>query len=606
MQIEHIALGRLSVAKINMRSGRKQPDVADILPSIKTRGVLAPLFVRPVTVPDGDAGGDADCYEILAGKRRYFASIEAAKESGEARDLPCIVLREGDDAEALEISMIENLLRQDPDEVTQWESFTRLVKEGRGIEDIAATFALTELQVKRILALGNLLPRIREAYRAEEIDAATVRHLTLASKAQQKAWLALVDDADAYAPRGSQLKSWLFGGASIAAGVALFDLEAYPGQIVADLFGEEGYFADKDAFWQAQIAEVEKRKAAYLEAGWADAVVVPAIEHFATWEYERVPRRKGGRVYIQLRANGEAVFHEGYVSRCEARDAERRARGEEDKPARAELTATLASYIDLHRHAAVSERLAGEPSLALRVMAAHAIAGSPLWSVRPAETASRNEAVAASLAGSPAVRGLAERRRAVLDLLGFEGDRDAICQDRYGADLVPVLHRLMKLGDAEVMQVIALVMAETLAIGSEAVAYLGEHLAVDMAGRWQADEAFFALLRDKEVLLAILREVGGDAVADAHASEKGATLKRLIADHLTGANERPKAKRWVPRWMAFPPAAYTERGGVPMVAAARRAKWLVEGEDGEAQVADSVEPSPVEAPDLQRAEPMAA
>src|SRR3546814_19185261 len=85
------------------------------------------------------------------------------------------------------------MLRQAPDAVTQWESYTRLVKEGRSVDDIAATFALTELQVKRILALGNLLPRIREAYRAEEIDAETIRHLTLANKAQQRAWLALFE-----------------------------------------------------------------------------------------------------------------------------------------------------------------------------------------------------------------------------------------------------------------------------------------------------------------------------------------------------------------------------------------------------------------------------
>src|SRR3546814_1635006 len=81
---------------------------------------------------------------------------------------------------------------------------------------IAATFALTELQVKRILALGNLLPRIREAYRAEEIDAETIRHLTLANKAQQRAWLALFEGDDTYAPRGSQLKAWLFGGGAIS------------------------------------------------------------------------------------------------------------------------------------------------------------------------------------------------------------------------------------------------------------------------------------------------------------------------------------------------------------------------------------------------------
>lgn len=595
MQIEHILLTQLSISKVNMRRGRKTPQIDDILPSIRKRGVLSPLFVRP--------NGSPDHFEILAGKRRYFASVEAARECEEERSLPCIVLGEGDDAEALEISMIENLLRQDPDEVTQWESFTRLVKEGRSVEDIAATFALTEMQVKRILALGNLLPRIREAYRAEEVDAATVRHLTLASKAQQKAWLALFEDRQAYAPRGSQLKGWLFGGASIATSVALFDLASYSGQTVTDLFGEDGYFADSDAFWTAQMAEVEARKATYLEAGWSDVVIVPPIEYFATWEYEHASKRKGGRVYIQCRANGEVVFHEGYISRREAQAAERRARGEDTKPARPELTSTLASYIDLHRHAVVSERLSTEPSLALRVMVAHAIAGSPLWSVRPAETASRNAKIAESLTASPATKALAERRRAVLDLLGFEESREALCQDRYGSDLIPVLHRLLKLEDGEVMRAMALVMAETLAIGSEVIEYCGQHLDVDMADCWQADEAFFGLLRDKEVMVAILGEVGGEAVASANATEKGATLKGLISDHLTGANERPKAERWVPRWMAFPPSAYTERGGVRSVSAATRTAWMVEGKDEEPETTQVPEEDGTEASET---EPLAA
>jgi ParB family chromosome partitioning protein len=567
MQITPVPLGQLSVAAINMRRGRKVPDVSDILPSIRARGVLSPLFVRP--------NGKPDHFEILAGKRRYFASLEAARELGEDRSLPCIVLGPQDDAEALEISMIENLLREDPDEVTQWESFTRLVKEGRSIEDIAATFALTELKVKRILALGNLLPRIREAYRSEAIDAATIRHLTLASKAQQRAWLALFEDAEAHAPRGSQLKAWLFGGASIATPVALFDLETYAGAIVTDLFGEEGYFADADAFWAAQMAAVEERKAALLADGWADVVIVPVTGHFACWEYERADKRKGGKVYIQLRRDGEVVFHEGFISRAEA--AARGARGESEdrKPARPEMTATLASYVDLHRHAAVAWQLARTPALALRVMVAHAIAGSPLWSVRPADTASRNEAIADSLADAPATRALAEQRRVVLGMLGMDEGRASVCQDRYGSDLVPVLHRLLTLADSEVMQVLALVMAETLSPGSEGVEYCGEHCGIAMADHWQADEAFLGLLREKEVMLAILAETGGAAVASANAGEKGATIRGLIADHLTGANERTKCERWVPRWMSFPPAAYTERGGVPMVAASRRARWMV-------------------------------
>lgn len=66
---------------------------------------------------------------------------------------------------------------------------TRLVREGRKVEEIGLTFGLTDLQVKRTLAIGNLLPRIRTMYRADKIDAVTMRHLTLASKAQQREWL---------------------------------------------------------------------------------------------------------------------------------------------------------------------------------------------------------------------------------------------------------------------------------------------------------------------------------------------------------------------------------------------------------------------------------
>src|SRR3546814_609324 len=302
MQIENIAIDRLSISKANMRQGKKPPDVSDILPSIIKRGVIIPVIVRP-NCNEGH-------FEICAGKRRYYASLAAQAAGKEDVTLPCIQIAANDDAEALEISMIENMLRQAPDAVTQWESYTRLVKEGRSVDDIAATFALTELQVKRILALGNLLPRIREAYRAEEIDAETIRHLTLANKAQQRAWLALFEGDDTYAPRGSQLKAWLFGGGAISVKAALFDMADYSGQIVTNLFEEDGYFADSDAFWAAQQTEIEKRKAAYLEDGWSAVEIVPTHSHFSTWEHEKAPKRKGGRVYIAVNNRGEVTFHE--------------------------------------------------------------------------------------------------------------------------------------------------------------------------------------------------------------------------------------------------------------------------------------------------------
>ena len=579
MKIDSIPLDRLSVSKTNMRQGKKSPDVTDILPSIIKRGVLSPLFVRP--------NCNAGHYEIVAGKRRFFASEIAAKECEARAILPCIVLGEGDDAEALEISMIENLLRQNPDQVTQWESYTRLVKEGRSVEDIAATFALTEVQVKRILALGNLLPRIREAFRAEEIDAATVKHLTLASKAQQKAWLSLYDDEDSYTPHGQQLKAWLFGGASVSVKTALFDVASYDGQIVTNLFEEDGYFADADAFWAAQMAEVQQRKAALIEEGWSDVIIIPPHEHFSTWEHEKTPKRKGGRVYIQCRDSGEVVFHEGYVTTKEAqriRKAEVTGSTEPVKPTRPELTSTLATYVDLHRHAAVRQQLAVQHGVALRVMVAHAICGSPLWSIKVQEQKTRNDTVNESIENCVAEARFNERRRAVMDLLGYDAERATVTCDRYhDRELGPLVARLLELPDAVVMEVLGIVMAETLASGSDLIEMLGPVLKVDMADYWFADAAFYEALRDREVALAILAEVGGSAVASANAKEKGKTIKGLIADFLTGENGRPKVENWVPRWMRFPPAAYTGRGGVPTVANANRARWIAESEAEEAE-----------------------
>jgi len=464
--------------------------------------------------------------------------------------------------------MIENLARLDADEVTQWETFTRLVKEGRDVADIAATFGLPDLTIARVLALGNLLPRIRSLYAAEKIDRATVRHLTLASKSQQRAWLALYDDPETYVPTGHQLKAWLFGGQSIPAKFALFALDGFKGATVADLFGDDRYFADADAFWTAQNEAIEARRAAYLEEGWSDVVIVPASEHFHSWEYEKAPKRKGGRVYVDVRSTGEVTFHEGYLSAKEARRAARGDGPEPAKLARPEVTSTMQTYLDLHRHAAVRAALLGHPGIALRLMVAHAIGGSHLWRVSPEPQATRNDEVRESLETSRAETVFDERRRAVLAVLDFSPEEPTVTGgngDDHG--VAGIFLRLIELPDPVIMEVITVVMGETLASGSAAVAAVGAQIGMDMADWWQADPAFFALIRDKEVLSRIVAEVAGETVATANAGEKTKTLKRIVSDHLEGADGRAKVERWVPRWMQFPPSAYTARGGVGTIAA---------------------------------------
>jgi ParB family chromosome partitioning protein len=599
MKLDHIALDRLSISPANMRGGKKPPDITGILPSVRARGIFMPLLVRP--------NGSDTTFEIVAGSRRFLAAQVVAGETGCAEPLPCAIMEAGDDAAALEASLIENLARLAPDEVTQWESFTRLVKEGRSVDDISMTFGMPELTVKRILALGNLLPRIRQLYRAEEIDATSVRHLTMATKAQQKTWLALYDDPNASIPKGHQLKAWLFGGASISTSVALFDLETYQGRIVKDLFEKDGYFGDVHEFEDAQRAAIETRKAAYIADGWSDVVVLPDGQYFHRYEFAATPKRKGGRVYVSIAHNGEVAFHEGYLTE---REAKRIAKGDTPdtatKTTRPEITAAMNQYIDLHRHAAVRSALAADTGTALRVMVAHAICGSPLWGVRVQDQRSRNEAITESIETSVAEARFDERRRAVLAVLGFDPDEPSVTLGHEPRNGVSGLFlRLLELPDAVVMEVLGVVMAETLASGTGLIETIGLHLGVKMADNWVVDDAFYGLIRDREVLTEVLREVGGDTVAAAHATEKGKTIKGVINDYLTGGNDRIKVENWVPRWMAFPPSAYTQRGGVATVAAASRAAWLAEpevpldpdpavgapevAEDGDSEAADALE-----------------
>lgn len=568
MKLDFIPIHKLFVDKTNMRACQKRADLSDLLPSIRQRGVLQTLLVRPA---------DDDRFGIVAGARRFACACRIAEEqravypAGEPMLLPCAILDEGDDAAAVEASMLENMARLKPDEVSQWASFVRLVKEGRSPEEIGLTFGLPDLAVRRVLALGNLLPRIRDLYRREEIDVASIRLLTMASKKQQQAWLALHDDPEAHCPTGHRLKTWLFGGSEIKTDYALFDVAASGLETVTDLFGEEVVFADTAAFWAAQEAAIAERRDLYLAEGWTDVMILPRDACFATWDYEKTPKRKGGFVYVQTRGTGEVIFHEGYLSRSALRAA---ARGDAPapRPAQPEVSSTLQTYIDLHRHAAVRAVLADAPGVALRLMLAQAIVGSPLWSVRVESHATRNDGVRESIETCLGETAFDGYRRAALDLLGMDAERATITSNRSYDDaaLAGLFLNLLELPDPDVMAILSVVMGETLVVGGAAVEALGAVLGVRMADHWQADAVFFELIRDKEVLRGMVGEVAGEAVATANKGEKAKALKQIVRDCLAGANGRTQVEQWVPRWMTFPPSAYTARGGVGSVAAAAR------------------------------------
>jgi ParB family chromosome partitioning protein len=287
-------------------------------------------------------------------------------------------------------------------------------------------------------------------------------------------------------------------------------------------------------------------------------------DYFHAWEFERCQKRKGGRVYVAISHRGEVTFHEGYISTKEAR---KRDKGEIlSKPIRPEISAPIQNYVDLHRHAAVRASLVSHPAIALRLMVAHAIVGSPLWRIDVEKQRANTDAIAESVEACASEAIFDAKRREVLALLGFDPDTPTVTDGHAGDDGMPGLFlHLLGLNDNALLSILSVVMGETLAAGSAMVELLGMLLKVDIATVWQADDALLDSIRDKEVIGRIVGQVAGDAVAMGNAGESVKAQRQIIRDCLAGTNGRTKINNWVPRWMAFPPSAYTERGGVGSV-----------------------------------------
>ncbi len=337
-----------------------------------------------------------------------------------------------------------------------------------------------------------------------------------------------------------------------------------------------------DQFWKLQNEAVAAKRYALLSKGWTEVVVLDMGERFHKWDHVTTPKDEGGRVYIEVRENGEVTVHEGFVTSKEHQRRLRKAGNEDEKNVatadRPELTNPAQNDLELHRHAAVRHALLSHPGIALRLMVAYAIGGSALWQTQPDPQTTRKEEIARSIAKSKAETALTEERKAVLKCLGLPAHGHSVVRSN-GDDyrVAELFAALLKLGDDEVMRVLALVMAETLEVGTAVVEALGSHIKVDMRDYWQADDAFFDLLRNKAAVNAMLRHIGGKAVADANVTATTKVQKKIIRDFITGDGRR-QAEGWLPRYMEFPFKAfkaYTKAGGGRLTENTARIKSFV-------------------------------
>jgi ParB family transcriptional regulator, chromosome partitioning protein len=147
------AIGRMIPVE-QIRPNPDQPrkaigDLRELTDSVREKGVLEPLLVRFVP--------REDCYYIISGERRYHAARAAG-----LREVPCIE-KTADDAETLEIGLIENIQRKDLTAFEEADGLHRLATQFEYThEDVARKIGRARSSVTETLSLLNIPDGLRK------------------------------------------------------------------------------------------------------------------------------------------------------------------------------------------------------------------------------------------------------------------------------------------------------------------------------------------------------------------------------------------------------------------------------------------------------------
>ncbi|MBU1912420.1 MAG: ParB/RepB/Spo0J family partition protein [Candidatus Omnitrophica bacterium] len=145
--VRNIPIEKLKANKYQPRENFNQEALNDLAASIKEKGFIQPVLVRFKN----------NEYELIAGERR----LRAAKKLG-YKEIPAII-KEASDLDSLELSIIENIQRENLNPVDQAKAYKRLQDEfGITQEKVADTIGKDRATVTNILRLLNLPAKIQE------------------------------------------------------------------------------------------------------------------------------------------------------------------------------------------------------------------------------------------------------------------------------------------------------------------------------------------------------------------------------------------------------------------------------------------------------------
>ena len=156
----------LQPSSLQPRRRFDEDELEGLADSIRARGVMQPLLVRPMA--DNSRTG----YEIIAGERRW----RAAQLAG-LHELP-VVVHELSDREVLEVALIENVQRQDLSPLEEAEGYRRLIDEfGHTQEALASSLGKSRSHIANLVRLLGLPEGVRRLLEGGQLSAGHARAL---------------------------------------------------------------------------------------------------------------------------------------------------------------------------------------------------------------------------------------------------------------------------------------------------------------------------------------------------------------------------------------------------------------------------------------------
>lgn len=180
--VKEISLSDIQPSKFNPRMYYDEEKLKELSESIKVKGVISPILVRPLKIKDGSGpvlaslanGTIKGKFEIVYGERRFKASRLAKLKAITA------IVRELTDEEVLELQVIENLQREDLNPIEEAQGFKSLIEQCKYTQDkLAVKIGKSQGYIAARLALLNLSDDFQKDIMSGLLLPGHVKHLMI-------------------------------------------------------------------------------------------------------------------------------------------------------------------------------------------------------------------------------------------------------------------------------------------------------------------------------------------------------------------------------------------------------------------------------------------